>query len=53
MRNHWVVDALIGDKDPETFFSHVQMNYFIIKECFQAFKVAPRGGIYPKSLHVS
>jgi hypothetical protein len=52
MRNHWVVDALIGDNDPEAFFSHVQMNYFIIKECFEAFKIAPRGGIYPKSLHV-
>ncbi len=52
MRNHWVVDALIGDNNPETFFSHVQMNYFIIKECFRAFTVAPRGGIYPKSLHV-
>ena len=51
MRNHWVVDALIGDSDPETFFSHVQMNYFILKECFEAFKEAPRGGIYPKSLH--
>lgn len=52
MRNHWVVDALIGDNDPETFFSHVQMNYFIVKECFEAFKRAPRGGIYPKSLQV-
>ena len=52
MRNHWVVDALIGDNDPETFFSHVQMNYFIIKACFEAFKAAPRGGIYPKSLQV-
>lgn len=52
MANHWVVDALIGDNDPETFFSHVQMNYFIIKACFEAFKAAPRGGIYPKSLQV-
>lgn len=52
MRNHWVVDALIGDNDPDTFFSHVQMNYFILKECFRAFKEAPRGGIYPKSLAV-
>lgn len=52
MKNHWVVDALIGDKDPETFFSHVQMNYFIIRECFSAFRNAPRGGLYPKSLHV-
>jgi len=52
MRNHWVVDALVGDSDPVTFFSHVQMNYFILKECFEAFREAPRGGIYPKSLHV-
>lgn len=52
MSNHWVVDAIIGDNDPATFFSHVQMNYFIIKACFEAFKAAPRGGLYPKSLHV-
>jgi hypothetical protein len=52
MRNHWVVDALLGDNDPDSFFSKVQPNYYILKECFQAITKLKRGGIYPKSLQV-
>jgi hypothetical protein len=52
MRNHWITDALIGDADPETYFSKIQPNYFILKECFRALTEAKRGGIYPTSLHV-
>jgi hypothetical protein len=50
MKNHWVVDALIGDNDIEKFFKLVQPNYFILKECFQSITKAQRGGIYEKSL---
>lgn len=50
MKNHWVVDALVGDKEVEQFFRLVQPNYFILKECFQSIKRAKRGGIYEKSL---
>ena len=50
MKNHWVVDSLIGEKDPETYFSHIQPNYFIIQACFKSFGTVERGGIYPKSL---
>ncbi len=50
MKNHWVVDALIGDNDIENFFKLVQPNYFILKECFQSLTEAQRGGIYEKSL---
>lgn len=52
LRNHWVVDAMIGDKKPETYFSHVQINYFILQECFKTFTDASRGGIYEKTLLV-
>jgi len=52
MRNHWVVDALIGDNDPDSFFRKIQPNYYILKECFRAITKLKRGGIYPKSLLV-
>ena len=52
MKNHWVVDSLIGDIDPREFFIAIQPNYFILAECFKAFEGAERGGIYPKSLLV-
>ncbi|MCG8571780.1 MAG: hypothetical protein MJB14_16715 [Spirochaetes bacterium] len=50
--NHWVVDALIGNNDPGTFFIKVQPNTFIIQECFKMFTRWQRGGIYEKSLLV-
>lgn len=52
MKNHWIVDALIGDQDETMMFNHIQPNYFILKECFQILKKSPRGGIYEKSLSV-
>ena len=51
MKNHWVVDALVGDNS-EDFFDLVQPNYFILKECFQSIAKAPKGGIYEKSLDI-
>ena len=50
--NHWVVDALLGDNEPETFFQPVQPNQFILSSCFKMFKRWRPGGIYPKSLLV-
>ena len=50
--NHWVVDALIGGKDPETFFKTVQPNKFILAACFKMFTRWERGTIYDKSLLV-
>ena len=52
LRNHWVIDALLGDKDPATFFQPVQPNYYILKECFNAISKANSGGVYPKNLLV-
>ena len=51
-KNHWVVDALIGDRKPENYLENIQPNYYIIKDCFRAFSEAKRGGIYTKSLIV-
>ncbi len=50
LENHWVVDALIGDKDPEFLFQAVQPNTYILAECFKMFRRWKPGGIYPKSL---
>ncbi len=51
-KNHWVIDALLGDNDPESFFQPVQNNYYILKECFKAFTESKSGGVYPKNLLV-
>jgi hypothetical protein len=48
--NHWVVDALLGNNNPETFFRAVQPNTFILSECFKMFTRWKPGSIYPKSL---
>jgi hypothetical protein len=50
--NHWVVDALLGDKDPESFFRPVQPNTFILSSVFRMFTRWKPGGIYPKALLV-
>ena len=52
MKNHWVIDAIVGNNDLENIFSDIQPNYFILKECFQSITNAERGGIYEKSLIV-
>jgi hypothetical protein len=52
MKNHWIVDAVIGDSDPEHYFDNVQPNYFIVNECFRSFERAQPQGIYEKSLLV-
>lgn len=51
-RNHWVIDALLGDREPDKYFSHVQMNHYIVRECFRALSAAKAGAVYPKSLLV-
>ena len=52
MKNHWVIDALIGDNELETYFSHIQPNYFILRECFQTITMTQRGDIYDRSLTI-
>jgi hypothetical protein len=50
--NHWVIDALLGDRDPEKYFDSVQMNYYIVRESFKALTNAKAGAVYPKCLLV-
>ncbi len=50
--NHWVVDALIGDRDPFLFFSSIQPNDKILEACFGLLAERHPGGLYAKSLSV-
>ncbi len=52
MRNHWIVDAILGKTDPEEYFINIQPNFYIIRECFRGITEVKRGGIYPKSLQI-
>ena len=48
--NHWVVDALIDENDPENFFKKVQPNSYIISECIKLLAKWKPGAIYVKIL---
>lgn len=50
--NHWVIDGLIGDRDPFLFFSSIQPNHEIMQACFGLLTERHPGGIYTKSLSV-
>ena len=50
--NHWVIDALIGDRDPFLFFSSIQPNDKILRACFRLLAERHPGGLYAKSLSV-
>ncbi|MBN1649314.1 MAG: hypothetical protein JW874_14850 [Spirochaetales bacterium] len=52
MKNHWVVDALVGEEPLEKYFRNIQPNYYIVKDIFRAFAEAKKNGIYEKSLLV-
>lgn len=48
--NHWVTNALLDKNNPETFFSLIQPNNFILKECFTMLNLWKSGSIYPQTL---
>jgi hypothetical protein len=50
--NHWVIDALIGERDPFLFFSSIQPNWEILGSCFALLAERHPGAIYAKSLSV-
>ncbi len=50
--NHWVIDALIGDRDPFLLLSPIQPNDKILSACFSLLAERHPGGIYYKSLSV-
>jgi len=52
IENHWVIDALIGDRDPFLLLSPIQPNEFIVSRVFRMMTRWPKGGIYGKNLSV-
>lgn len=52
IENHWVIDALIGGRDPFLLLSPVQPNKFILDRIFAMLTRWHTGSIYPKSLSV-
>jgi len=50
--NHWVIDALIGDRDPFLFLSSIQPNTNILASCMKILTEKHPGELYPKSLSV-
>jgi len=51
-RNHHVIDALLGTRDPFLFMSSIQPNYFIVSSCFSILAKYRKGEIYPKTLGI-
>ncbi len=52
VRNHHVIDALLGTRDPFLFMSSIQPNYFILSTCFSILAKYRKAEIYPKSLGI-
>jgi hypothetical protein len=52
IENHWVIDALIGDRDPFLMLSPVQPNKYIVNRIFAMMTKWHKGGIYSKNLSV-
>ena len=52
IENHWVIDALIGDRDPFLMLSPVQPNQYIVNRIFGMLTKWSKGGIYSKNLSV-
>jgi hypothetical protein len=50
--NHWVIDALVGERDPFLFLSSIQPNHMIAQAMFGLLAERHPGGIYPKTLSV-
>ncbi len=52
VENHWVIDALIGERDPFLLLSSVQPNHFIVSRLLAMMTRWHKGGIYHKNLSV-
>lgn len=50
--NHWVIDALVGDRDPFLFLSSIQPNTKIAEAMFALLAERHPGGMYPKTLSI-
>ncbi len=52
VRNHHVIDALLGTRDPFLFMSSIQPNYFIVGTCFSFLAKYHPAEIYSKTLGI-
>ncbi len=52
VENHWVIDSLIGDKDPFLLLSSIHPNNYVILSAFKLLTNWHPGGIYPKTLAI-
>ncbi|NNM54127.1 MAG: hypothetical protein HKM05_05330 [Spirochaetales bacterium] len=52
VRNHHVIDALLGTRDPFLFMSSIQPNYFIVATCFSILAKYRKGEVYSKTLGI-
>ena len=52
IENHWVIDSLIGERDPFLLLSGVQPNKYIVGRILAMMTRWHKGGIYPKNLSV-
>jgi len=48
--NKWVIDTLVGDRDPAKFMGSIQPNSFMLKECFRMLIRWKPGEVYPTAL---
>jgi hypothetical protein len=52
VRNHYVIDSLLGTRDPFLFMSSIQPNYFIVATCFSYLAKYHPAEIYSKTLGI-
>ncbi len=52
IENHWVLDELIGDRDPFLLLSTIPPNKYLVSKCFKLLTRWRPGGIYPKTLAI-
>jgi len=52
VENHWVIDSMIGDKDPYLLLSPIQPNNYLLFSAFSLLTKWHPGGIYPKTLSI-
>ncbi|MDC7218408.1 MAG: hypothetical protein PQJ59_00605 [Spirochaetales bacterium] len=52
VENHWVIDSLIGDKDPFLLLSSIHPNNYLLLNAYKLLTNWHPGGIYPKTLAI-
>jgi hypothetical protein len=52
VENHWVIDALLGNKDPFLLLSYIHPNNYLLLNAFKLLTNWHPGGIYPKTLAI-